>query len=450
MYRRFIEYINRHQLLKDGQSVLLAVSGGVDSMVMAELFKQSPYPFAIAHCNFQLRGEASDRDQEWVLELAHNMKAASFGKEFDTKSFARQYNLSVQMAARTLRYDWLEEIRAAHGYEAIATAHHLDDAIETMLINIIRGTGISGLKGIPKKTNHVIRPLLFATRNDIMTFASEKGLTYREDQSNEETKYIRNKLRHQVLPVFKQINPALHNSMQQFFERMEGTQAIFQMMADTQKKRCTRQAGDELHILIKPLQQLPWPGIFLYEFLKDYGFSAAVSQDILASLDRQAGKSFQSDTHTALKDRNVLIVYPNKGSKAPGIWEIMPGTSLISTGGKVFYFDTGKMEDAPALPSGPHDLMADLDLLSFPLLLRPWKAGDKTVPLGMKGQKKVSDMLTGEKIPRHRKKEVMVLSSGGEIVWVAGIRADERFKISKKTKNYYRVRMDISASFNLF
>lgn len=249
------------------------------------------------------------------------------------------------------------------------------------------------------------------------------------------------------MPVFKALNPSLHSSMQQFFERMEGTHAIFRMMTDKQKKSCMRRVGNEWHIMVEPLQKLPRPGIFLYEFLKDFGFSAAVSQDIHASLDGQAGKSFQSDTHTALKDRDVLIVYPNKSNKDTVAREIMPGTSQVRIGEKVFRFDTGQMKNAPGLPSGAQDLMADLDLLSFPLLLRPWKAGDKMVPFGMKGHKKVSDLLTGEKVPRHRKKEVLVLVSGGEIVWVAGIRADERFKISKQTKNYYRVRMDISLSF---
>lgn len=444
LYTRFMEYITRHRLLEEGDPVVLAVSGGVDSVVMAELFKQSPHPFAVAHCNFRLRGKASSDDLEWVRELAHKMNAAFYSTAFDTTSYARTNKLSVQMAARILRYDWLEEIRAAHGYVAVATAHHLDDAIETTLINLIRGTGISGLKGIPKKTNHVIRPLLFATRDDILAFARDKDLTFREDRSNQETKYIRNKLRHQVLPEFKALNPSLHSSMQQFFERMEGTHAIFRMMIDKQKESCMRRVGNEWHILVKPLQKLPRPEIFLYEFLKDFGFSAAVSQDIHASLDRQAGKSFESDTHTALKDRDVLIVYPNKTGMDPLAREIMSGTTQVRIGDMVFRFDTGQMKNAPGLPSGAQELMVDLDLLSFPLSMRPWKAGDKMVPLGMEGHKKVSDLLTGEKIPRHRKKEVLVLVSGGEIVWVAGIRADERFKVSKQTKKYYRVRMSIS------
>ncbi len=442
MYDHFIDYIRQHRLLKTGQRVLLAVSGGLDSMVMADLFKQSPYGFAIAHCNFQLRGDDSMHDEQMVRLLAERYNTEMYCKRFDTRRFARKEKTSIQMTARTLRYTWLEKIRTVHGYDAIATAHHLDDAFETLLIHLARGTGIAGMKGIPRKTNNVIRPLLFATRATLEAFAREKNIRFREDRSNIETKYTRNILRHKVVPVFRSINPSLHESMRQFFHRMEGTETIFRMMIEDREKACTKQSDDELHILIRPLQELPYPDIFLYEFLKDYGFNASMCRQIADGLDAQSGKMYYSDTHTLLRDRDRLIVFAGDTPGGDGICiKIEPGTQEVSAGSCTFRMESGTITASTPMPSDAKTLMADMNKLAFPLLLRSWQAGDRMIPSGMKGHKKISDILTEEKIPLHKKKEVMVLVSGNEIVWLTGIRAGEPFKITGKTRKYLKIAM---------
>lgn len=440
MYKVFLSFIKQHRLLKDGQRVLLAVSGGLDSMVMVELFRQSSFPFALAHCNFQLRGAEADKDQAFVEQTASNLSVPVFTKQFDTRSVARRQNISIQMAARQLRYDWLEEIRKMHGYDAVATAHHQDDAIETLLINITRGTGISGLKGIPRKNNNVIRPVLFATREAIEQFAKEKDLSWQEDRSNRETTYIRNKLRHQVIPTLKNINPSLSESLEDFFEKMEGVDTIYQAEIARQKKTCVQQKNEELHIMLSPLQQLPAPQTFLYEWLKNYDFSSATCRDIYDNLNNQAGKTFTSPTHTAFLDRQSLIIVPNRnnpGNRSDCV-QITAETKNLNCGPYTLSIETGQMSEAPGLPAGPHCLMADLDKLSFPLQMGPWKAGDRLVPIGMTGHKKVSDLLTDAKIPLHQKRDVMVLKSGEDIVWVPGIRADHRFRITNNTKRYFK------------
>jgi len=448
MYQAFITYVMQHRLLREDSSVLLAVSGGMDSVVMADLFRQSPWPFAIAHCNFQLRGTDADQDQRLVEETAERLGVPFFVRAFDTETEARASGESIQMAARRLRYEWMEKVRAENGYEVIATAHHLDDAIETLLINITRGTGISGLKSIPRKAGHIIRPLLFSTREEIAAYCRESGLAFREDRSNLEKKYARNKIRHQVLPALKDLNPSLPSTLARFFERMEATEDILALMIDQQKKTCTRMEGDQLLISIPALRVLPWQHFFLYEWVRDHGFSETQCKEMLSSKDMQPGKCFHSNTHEALIDREEIIVHPIRPAAAPGhVYAEIPldgqiedsAGRTVSCAGKTFHFHTGEMGKETDLPDGPQALMADLDKLSFPLVLRRWEAGDNLVPLGMEGTKKVSDLLTDVKMPLHKKKNVLVLvTSKNEIIWVAGVRTGDRFKITPGTKRYLR------------
>lgn len=436
----------QHGLLLQNQRVLLAVSGGMDSMVMVDLFSKSEWPFAIAHGNFQLRGADADHDQQVVEEAAKRLGVPFFVKAFDTEAEARKSGESIQMAARRLRYDWMKTVRAEHGYDAIATAHHLDDAIETLLINITRGTGISGLKSIPKKAGHIIRPLLFANRDEIAAYSREVGLSYREDQSNKETKYTRNKIRHEVLPALKELNPSISSTMARFFERMAATEDIYAEMITRQKRMCTRQDGDQLLISIPAIRTLPWPPVYLYEMIRDYGFSESQCADLLGGPHAQTGKSVHSDSHSALIDRKEIIVYPTpeETTTVPVYVDAPADTqrgdaagSTVAWADQTFHFHSGEMEEEIGLPDGPHALMADLNKLAFPLVIRPWKAGDAFVPLGMKGQKKVSDLLTDVKMPLHEKKNALVVTtSRDEIIWVVGVRADERFKITPETKRY--------------
>ena len=441
MYERFIEFINQNALLKKGDRVLLAVSGGMDSMAMAELFRQSDFEFAIAHCNFQLRGKDADGDEVFVKSYASDFQLDFFSKKFDTAAYAAQKRISVQMAARELRYAWLEEIRMQNGYQSVATAHHFNDSIETLFINILRGTGLGGLKGIPKKHQCVVRPLLFATREDILAFIQKQKLRFREDTTNLEEKYLRNKVRHRLMPLLQDINPSLTESLRHFFDRMEAAEAFYQNTIKNQKKFFLRFSENATEILIKQLLEQPFAETLLYETLKGYGFSPPQSRDIFNCLHSQPGKTFQSASHTLVKDRDTLIVCPREPTALPSEYLIDDIIGHLDCGKHSFRFGTGKVDDDFELPKKTTTLMADKNKLEFPLLLRHWQPGDKLVPLGMKGHKKVSDILIDKKIPVPQKKDIMVLLAGSKIVWVAGIAAAEGFKITKDTTDYFMAKV---------
>lgn len=433
---RFLEFINKHQLIRKGQRVLLAVSGGMDSMAMVGLFRYASIPFALAHCNFSLRKGDADRDQKLVEKMAKELNRPIFTIRFDTRQYALQNKCSVQMAARELRYQWLGEVRKKEGFDLIATAHHLDDAMETLLINLGRGTGIGGLKGIRVKNQTIIRPLMFATREDIQDYTRFRQLEYREDLSNQDEKYLRNKIRHQVIPPLREAFPGISQTLFQFFDHMEGTHAVYRFAIEQQKKHCMKARGSEYHISTAKLLKLPEPGMFLYEFLKDFGFNASVCGDILQGLDKQVGKLFDSNTHTVLRDRSALIVFPKKDQPATAPRPVDENTTLIDTGTDIFRFGShpvGKGEK-PEWPEDENTALMDMALLRFPLLLRHWKPGDRIRPLGGKGSKKISDLLSDKKVPLHKKRNIMVLESDGEIVWVAGIRTNETVKITPVTR----------------
>lgn len=439
LYNRFLEHINKQKLFESNDYILLAVSGGIDSMVMTSLFHASAFRFAIAHCNFQLRGEASEMDQQLTEETARNINIPCFCTSFDTMAIVREQKISVQMAARNLRYEWLENIRKNHGFTYIATAHHLDDSIETLIINLTRGTGIGGLTGIPKKNQHLIRPMLFASREEINAYAREKQITYREDHSNAALHYLRNKIRHTITPRLEEINPSIRKTMGEFFERMEATQQVYKWAIKQQKNNCIRLKEHETEILIPILRRQAEPETLLYEILKEYQFTPAVSKDIFDKLDQQAGKHFLSDTHVLLKDRDRLLIYHRKSTDNQITYYIEEHTRMLDAGTSFFRFQTMNREelDEQAINIKPETVFLDKAMLQFPLLLRRWKAGDRFTPLGMQGTKKVSDLLTEKKIPRHKKNNIWVLLSAETIVWVAGIRSDQHHKLKNTTKQVF-------------
>lgn len=443
MYNRFIKYIETHRLLEKDNRVLLAISGGLDSVVLATLLSQSPYQFGMVHCNFKLRGEDSDIDEAFVKSLAEEMQVKFVSKNFDTYSYAQEHKMSVQMAARAIRYAFFEKVRAREGYDAIATAHHLDDSIETLIINISRGTGLSGLKGIPKKNNKIIRPLLFASRDDVESFAKLNQLSFREDRSNKEEKYLRNKIRHRLLPIWRNINPDINRSIQYLFDRMEATEAIFSDTINKFKQVCFRFTENETQIVIRQLLRLPQPRTVLYEFIKEYGFNSAQANDIFNSISGQAGKVFSSITHKLIKDRDYIIIIPVRHANFQKKEFIIDrDADSLTTGSLKLIFNHGTIQyDSIQLPKNSKTLMADADKLCFPLILRHWRIGDTMAPLGMTGRKKISDILIDEKTPLHKKDEIMVLCSGDEIVWLVGVRVAESIKITKKTKKYFLARL---------
>lgn len=444
LHDRFISFNQEMNLIKKHDRVLLAVSGGLDSMTMLSLFQKSSIACGIAHCNFQLRGEDAGKDQQFVEGVATELGIPFFTTSFDTKKYAARNRMSIQMAARELRYAWLEQVRLQEHYDYIATAHHLDDSIETLLINITRGTGISGLKGIPVKSGKVVRPLLFATRKEIACFASEHQLVFREDASNAEEKYQRNKIRHQVLPALHDINPSLHTTMKAFFSVMHKTEKIVRETIEKTKKTCVKQTGKEMRILTPALMQMPEREVFLHEFLKEFGFSPAVCKDISQNLERQPGKLFYSDSHTLLTERKELVVYPNEpanSNESLGPINIFKETKEATFGDYLFCLEVADVIPGtpPQWPDNEFTTLLDYDKINFPMKIRHWKPGDKFSPLGMSGSKKLSDLFTDSKIPRMKKDHIPVLVSDNKIAWVTGIRSSENFKVTKKTKRILRI-----------
>lgn len=443
LFEKFLNYISERDLIKPNQRVLLAVSGGIDSAVLTRLFKSSPFRFAMAHCNFKLRGRASDKDQDLVAKMAGNAGVDFFCEQFDTKEYARMEKVSIQVAARDLRYQWLEKVRRLNGFDLIATAHHLDDNIETLLLNLTRGTGLSGLKGIPGKNGHIIRPLLFASREEIAAYATLYKIPFRNDRSNASDKYTRNKIRHHVVPVLREINPSLHNSLKQYFDNMESILRLYHYALDHFRDNLVKHTTGEVEIMIEPLLEIPGFDSLLYEFLKVYGFSPKVSSSIAACLEKPAGRVFYSDTHTAVKDRSLLFVFPSVQLPAGSSISIGIKTGKCRTDKYFFLFEHFKVPEngIQAWPENEHEALIDEDLLEFPLLLRPWKNGDSMIPIGMSGKKKISDILTDAKIPLHRKKNIFVLESQGKIAWIPGLKCSQEFRITHHTKNIFKASM---------
>lgn len=421
MLTAFKSYILKENLFSEKEKILLAVSGGIDSAVMCNLFYKAKLSFAIAHCNFQLRGEESNKDEAFVKSLAKKYDVPFYSTSFFTQQFSEQNKISIQMAARDLRYQWFEQIRKEGKFKFVAVAQHKDDSIETFFINLIRGTGISGLHGILPKQDKIIRPLLFATKNEIQIFSKANNIAYREDSSNLSDKYIRNKIRHHIIPVLKEINPNAEETITKDIERIRDVESIYLAFIENKRNELLKKEKKQVVISIESLTTLNPLKTYLYEFLKEYQFSPFVIDDIILSLNKQSGKEFHSPTHRLVKDRTQLII-TKTGTKEKKI---------------NIKFTLKERTNSFKIPTISGIACLDYDLLKLPLKKRVWKEGDYFYPLGMKQKKKLSDFLIDNKVSLVDKENVDVLLSGTEIVWVVGMRIDNRFKISEKTKKVY-------------
>ena len=432
MVNEFKKFIFLNNLIKPGDNILLAVSGGIDSMVMTHLFHSHGYNIGIAHCNFSLRARESDKDEEMVRQYASEHNIPFYSTRFETKAYAKKHGLSIQMAARDLRYKWFEEIRKKNGYESIAVAHNLNDNIETLIINLTRGTGLSGMAGMKPASNRIIRPLLFATRQDIITYRNQHKIVFREDKSNADTKYIRNKIRHLIIPVLKEINPSIEITLNETAERFSGINEIVSDYISQFRESISEQKEQFITFNISLLRTHLHNKAVLFELFKPFGITNAQLKDLIKVIDGKTGGQIFTDTHRIIKNRKEIIVsdenIANETSYTIKNIQEFCISPIISSARYV------KITEMFEIPSDPHMACIDSDKVSFPMKIRKWKAGDHFYPLGMIQKKKLSDYFIDNKYSRIDKENIFILESGKKIVWIIGDRINDRFKITKSTK----------------
>ncbi len=433
MQNSFAQYLNEIIPVNQGSRFLLAVSGGIDSVVMLDLFAQMEnIEFGIAHCNFGLRGAESDEDENLVQELGERYHCKTYVKLFDTMTFAENHRISVQMAARTLRYAWFSSLAESENWDYIPVAHNKNDRIETFFINLLRGTGIKGLTSIPHRNQKIIRPLLKYDRKQIEEYAINRRLVWREDSSNRSVKYTRNKIRHEIIPIFTDLNPGFLSTMEENIGRIEQMEWIFdQILAEKKEALLTKKENHTL-ISLDELRNNPLSSLWLFEILSDYGFSGKMIGDIDKSRFSESGKRFFSREYELTKDRDFFILRKiEKNEDTPRKYYIDSEVKNLSTPINL-EIDVLSRSDF-VLTSNQNIACLDLDKVSFPLILRKWKHGDYFRPLGMKEMKKLSDFFIDNKVSLPEKQDTWILASGDDIIWIVGQRIDDRFKVSSET-----------------
>tara|TARA_R110002124_G_scaffold284519_1_gene461894 strand:- start:466 stop:1776 length:1311 start_codon:yes stop_codon:yes gene_type:complete len=433
MLEKLQTHIRENLPFLENKKLLLATSGGLDSMVMVQLFRQLPYEIALAHCNFQLRGIESFEDQKFVENYAEQHAIPLFATQFDTTAFAKDYKLSTQVAARDLRYNWFYELIEEEQFDYVLTAHHADDNIETFLINLGRGTGLDGLVGIPTQNDKIIRPLLLFSRFEIADYAAETQLKWREDSSNASNKYLRNKIRHDVVPLLKELNANFATTFQNTQKYLQEAQAMVEDAAIIVYQQVAEQKDDTIHFDLVQLRRLPNYKSYLYHWLKEFGFTAW--NDIYDLVESQSGKQVLSAAFRLIKDRDSLLLVP----------------MLEISSGEEFYIEKGVQEVKIPLKlsiskvtdrttSSNTTIFVDESKLVFPLILKKWQEGDFFQPFGMNGKtKKLSKLFKDEKLSVVDKENIWILWSADTIVWVVGLRQDERFKTENNTEHILKL-----------
>ena len=436
MKQKLENHLSQNLQFLNGKKLLLATSGGLDSMVMADLFHKLNYEIAIAHCNFQLREMESFEDQNFVQEYANTNSIPLFLTQFDTKAFAEDYKLSTQIAARELRYNWFYELLETENYDYILTAHHADDNLETFLINLSRGTGLEGLTGIPEKNENIIRPLLLFSRQEIENYAKENNIKWREDSSNASDKYLRNKIRHHLVPILKALNPNFITSFQKTQTYLQEAQDMVEDASIIVYQQVAKQEGDDIHFDLNQLRKLPNYKSYLYQWLHEFGFLAW--EDIYDLVESQSGKQIFSLEFRLIKDRNSLILSPINLITEKEEFLIEENQKEVKIPLNLSFC---KVTDISLVSNTT--IFVATDKLQFPLVLRHWNEGDVFQPFGMGGKsKKVSKLFKDEKLSLIDKENAWLLCSNNEIVWVIGIRQDERFRIENKAENILKIQLE--------
>ncbi|MDE7123277.1 MAG: tRNA lysidine(34) synthetase TilS [Alistipes sp.] len=440
----FRSYIDRHELAAPDDRILLTVSGGVDSMVLLDLFTRAGYRVGVAHCNFQLRGAESDEDELLVQEQARLRQVPFYNRRFDTRGEMERTGESMEMAARRLRYAWFDELSRTEGYSAVAIAHHADDSVETFFINLLRGTGLRGLTGISTQVGRIIRPLMFATRKEILEYAVARRIPFREDSSNRSTKYLRNKIRLGLVPRIREINPKFTALMRRNLARLGDAQRFIDRGIDRIRAEAVESEGAVDTIRIDRIDPAFPLEFVVYELLGSaYGFRGDVIDSLCQALRHGAtGRRFYARDRVATVDRGRIVVAPIADND-PCEVEVPQGALRSYCGNTVLYYEYRDIDTICAFDSPESVAQLDADRLRFPLRLRRWREGDWFVPFGMTGRKKVSDFLIDAKVSLPEKQRQFVLLSGDEIVWVVGRRIDDRYRLTGSTENVLRITKEI-------
>ncbi len=440
----FRRYVAQNGLAASDDRILLTVSGGVDSMVMLSLFMRCGYRVGVAHCNFQLRGAESDEDEVLVQRQAEQFGVPFYNRRFETAAEMERTGESMEMAARRLRYAWFDELCRTEGYDAVAIAHHADDSIETFFINLLRGTGLRGLTGISMQIGRIIRPLMFASRKDILEYAVQQHIPFREDSSNRSTKYLRNKIRLGLVPRIREINPKFTDLMRRNIGRLTDAQRFIDSCIEQVRARAvtSREGVDTIHIdRIDP--SFP-QGFVIYELLSSaYGFKGDVVDALCRALRSGAtGRRFYARDRVAVVDRGTIVVAP-VAADDDCMTTVEQGAARSYCGNAVLYYEYCDIDTIRGFGVPENVAQVDADRLQFPLKLRRWREGDWFVPFGMSGRKKISDLLIDCKVSLAEKQRQFVLLSGDDIVWVVGRRIDDRYRLTPQTENVLRITREI-------
>lgn len=431
MLTEFQKQLSKKYNLLQSKKLLLAISGGVDSMVLLDLMFKTQMNISVAHCNFNLRGEESNQDEAFVLNYCKENNIPCFVNNFDTEKYASENKKSIQISARELRYDWFFELKKEHKFDYIVTAHQLDDSLETFFINLSRGTGIEGLTGIRENEN-IIRPLLDFSREEIEQYAIKNNIKWREDSSNVSDKYLRNNIRHNIVPLFKELNPDFLNSFSKTIDYLQEIQSFSEEVSEEILHKLLVQENNHNYLKINELLKYTNYKFILYKWLSKYGFSAW--NDIYNLIDSQSGKFVETENFRLLKNRNELILYEkNKGFSEE---------EFLILGDEIYYPIHLKISEVSQFSemNNPNEIYVDKNLLKFPLVIRKYKEGEYFYPFGMQGKtKKMSKFFKDEKLSNLEKENTWILYSDNQVVWIIGKRLDERFKITSNTTSILKI-----------